>query len=151
MSHANRVPGELSVRQSAQLGFVSQIAFSTYRRKLNIASLHLWTWPAIRLGQIVFVFDAAGSPAGYATYAFLSRENADGMRADRIDFLEIGEWNEGLNLWIVDFAAPRGHAQDLVKALRAHLHVHRYCEALKRGPDGSSRRIMRFGRRAGRG
>lgn len=137
--------GAANSAEAAQLGFVHQILFRTPRRALNIASVYLWIWPAIRLRQIVFLIDARNVPIGYATWSYLSEENSLRMERDEVRYLEIGEWNEGTNLWITDFVAPKGHVRRLARVLRNTLNpIHKSALGLRRDASGTVTRLRRI-------
>lgn len=128
--------------ENARLGNAIQILFRTHRRRLNIASAYVWLWPPIRLGQIAFLPDANGQPVAYATWAYLSEANSERMARDEVKYLEIGEWNEGADLWITDFVAPGGNARALAGNLKRILDPrHKVARGLRPKPEGGLSRV----------
>ena len=127
------------------LGFVTQLLYATSRREFPISAISRWLVPPIRLGQFSLVFDASSNPVGYATWAYLSDEVSKMMEVDAIALMHLSEWNEGLNLWIVDFVALPGFARSLARHLRGEALRHaKEARALKRGSDESLIRIRTF-------
>lgn len=137
----------LETHRAAQLGFVAQILFNTPRKAYRIATLSVWVWPAILLEQIEVFFNERGAPVGYATWAHLSDETAgDLVREDRV--LHLSEWNEGLNLWIIDIVAPAGDAGVIALKLRSGRFAGaQRARAVRRDADGRIRRIVDLRRR----
>lgn len=94
---------------------------ATDRRRLSLAALMAWVWPAIRLKQIVFLRAADGRALGYGTWAYLDRATARRAMEQENGELDLEDWNAGLEVWLVDFVAPFGHARPLARALRTVL------------------------------
>jgi len=130
------------------LGHVCQILYSCTREEYPLAALKYWTAPAIELNQIALFKSLQGMPIGYMTWAFLSDEVSTRMEMDAINVLHISEWNEGLNLWILDFVAPFGHAKDISRYVRGEMFSRAaVVKALKRREDDSLIRVRTFRRR----
>ncbi|WP_308422165.1 toxin-activating lysine-acyltransferase [Dyella nitratireducens] len=133
-------------RRFAQLGQAMQLLFKTDRRKYSIASAYLWLWPAVRLNQIVCTTGRSGVWTGYATWAYFTPEFATTFVKSDPPFLHISDWNEGYQLWILDFVAPLGHARALVSQLRSRLsRDFKEARHVVRSPDGNviGTRILR--------
>lgn len=130
---------------AARLGYVCELLFRCSRRSFPIAALDYWVVPAIQLEQIAIFFDRLGRPVAYATWAFLGDEVAQRMSRDEINVLHLSEWNEGLQLWLIDLVAPYGHVWQVCRELRNILLPHGG-EALgiKRDQGESLVRVRRF-------
>lgn len=76
--------------------------------KYTVGTLKFWTEQAILHEQIRFYFDAYGDPVGYLTWAFLAEDVEYRILNDDNYLLHPSEWNEGDNLWILDFVFPSG-------------------------------------------
>nr|WP_244171299.1 toxin-activating lysine-acyltransferase [Xanthomonas populi] len=61
---------------------------------------------------------------GYALWAYLTPETASHLVLQDPPFLPISDWNEGDQLWILDFVAMPGHHRRLARALRHRLRPH---------------------------
>lgn len=131
----------------AQLGQAMQLLFKTERRKYSIASAYLWLWPAVRLNQIVYTAGRSGVWTGYATWAYFTSESATSFVKSDPPFLHVSDWNEGDELWIVDFVAPFGHARALAGQLRSRLsRDFKEARHVRRNSDGNviGTRILRL-------
>jgi len=94
---------------AVQFGMALQLMRNVGRANLSMGALHAFLWPAIKLKQIEFIYaNHGGLPVAYIMWAYLTddvvQEFVNG--SDRI--LDISEWNEGDNLWIMDVAATPG-------------------------------------------
>ena len=116
---------------------------ATERNVLRIATLKPFLWPAIQLDQIAFSFNSQGVPLACATWAYLTDDVGREVASDPGRLLDLGEWNEGANLWIIDVIAPFGHARSFLSTLAA-TRLARFGEAwgLRRNRDGSIRRVV---------
>lgn len=103
---------------SARFGHAARVLASSACRTRNLHELAIHLWPAVRLNQIGFLFNSKGSPVAFATWAFVTDEVAQTMISDPRYCLDIGEWNEGDQLWLMDFVAFPGEAWNLVRRLR---------------------------------
>ena len=74
--------------------------------------------PPLRLGQYK-VFRAGGHPRAFLTWAGLTPE-AEYDFAVRHRPLLPAEWNGGTSKWMVDFAAPFGHVEQIIPMLTAN-------------------------------
>jgi len=80
--------------------------------------------PPIRLGQIAFSFTSHGIATGYVVWAYLTDEVAAEVAVKAGRTLQLGEWNEGTRLWIMDVVAPFGNVAALLRVLRPRLQGH---------------------------
>lgn len=132
-----------------QVGAVAELLIATPRRSYRLSSLRYWVIPAAELGQLLVFYDSCnGSPVAYVSWAFLSRDVAKQFAADGLHSLHVSEWNEGLELWLIDFVAPYGHAKEVARYLRDHMFErHERAWGLRRNGDDSIRHIGCFRRR----
>lgn len=87
----------------------------------HISSIAGWTLPAINVNQIKIFFDEKGRPVGYVTWAFLSDETEKKWMEDANFRLHPSEWNEGLNLWIIDFVSSPGFIWGIISSIKRDL------------------------------
>ena len=101
-----------------ELGMASFIMASCRNYKLfQIACQTMWIEPAIHHHQIQFFYEDDGRLIGYSTWAYLTPEVEERLLNDANFVMHASEWCEGEQVWIMDFAAPLGHARDLLLAL----------------------------------
>jgi cytolysin-activating lysine-acyltransferase len=134
---------EMQVQLSCQIGSLMQVLLNTERRTFKLISIALQTIPALRVNQMCVIRNERGEPTGYVLWAFLSDEVASQMIANPDRLLHYSEWNEGLNLWIIDFVAQPGFARKLVSALRnGPLREFDRFHGIRIRGDGAIRRIV---------
>jgi hemolysin-activating ACP:hemolysin acyltransferase len=104
---------------STSFGHATRVLVSSARRAELIHELGIHLWPAVRLNQIAFLFNSKGAPVAFATWAFVTDEVAQLLQSDPKYRLDLSEWNEGDQLWLVDFVAPFGDARNLIRKIRA--------------------------------
>lgn len=100
-----------------QLGIAAHLcaAHSRYGM-LPICNLNIYVIPALLHRQIGFVFDEYNNPIAYLVWAFIAADVESKIIAGKP--LHPSEWNEGEQLWIVDFVAPFGNVREIVNFLR---------------------------------
>lgn len=113
------IESESEVRLSASLGHAVRLSLMTPASRLPLHLVCRNLWSAISLGQIDFIFDSKGIPVGFATWAFVTDECASLLIGNADYQPHLSEWNEGCNLWIVDFVTPYGNAAALARKLRS--------------------------------
>lgn len=96
-----------------QYGLAAYICARAQVRR-DLSNLNQWIMPAILHEQIMFVFDKAGIPIGYWTWAYLASDVEMRLRYDRKAVLHESEWNEGESLWVMELAAYAGYVNDIV-------------------------------------
>jgi cytolysin-activating lysine-acyltransferase len=92
--------------------------------------------PPISLGQFLMF----GDGSGFATWAYLSREAADGYRT-RTRKLQPDDWKSGDEIWFVDLIAPFGNVRPLIRGL---------AEKFPKGAQGYCTRRYNGSREVGR-
>ena len=123
--------------QNMQFGQCVSLLFSTPRRNFGLAAAYLWLVPPIRLEQIVWTTDYKGRWTGYATWAYLSDDMSENYKKLDPPWFDLSDWNEGANLWIIDFVAPHRNARPLVSLLKKRLCPHfSIARRIVRDPSG---------------
>ncbi|WP_052689302.1 toxin-activating lysine-acyltransferase [Xanthomonas albilineans] len=126
-----------------EVGKAIQLLMRTDRKKFSIAATYMWLWPAIRLGQIMTLRNSRGLWVAYATWAYLSPEIAARRWNSDPPYLHLSEWNEGSELWLIDFVAPFGNVRELSKLLKNKFAVeHERVNYVSRHPVGISIQSM---------
>jgi cytolysin-activating lysine-acyltransferase len=120
----------------------------TYCR-FPIVSLKMWIDPAIITNQLEIFFDADSSnPVGYITWALLAPDVEHRWINDPKVVLHDSEWNEGHNLWIMDFLALPGYCEDIVEFIEENLFAqHSQAFSLRRDAKGVVRKLSCWKRR----
>lgn len=140
---------ETTAALASQLGYACELLYSCSRKCFPLSALDYWVSPAILLKQIKFFFDHRGRPVAYLTWAFLSDEVSARMERDVINVLHLSEWNEGLNLWVLDFVAPYGHTRSVCRYIRDEMfEFAAELKGIKRNQCEEMMRIRRFNLRA---
>jgi hemolysin-activating ACP:hemolysin acyltransferase len=110
--------GETHRAFATSLGHAMRLLASCTRRDLPIKAAIRGLWPAIQLGQILFLYNSKGLPVAYATWMHVTGDVASSLRDCPEDTLDVSERNEGDQLWITDIVAPFGDIRALVKKMR---------------------------------
>ena len=140
---------EFERQLSANFGHAVRVLTSSSRRTGVLQPLGVELWPAVRLNQIGFLYNSQGSPVAFATWAFVTDEVAQSMLADPNYRMDISEWNEGDQLWLVDLVAPFGEARNLVRKLCAvYLPGAWRVRGIRRYTNGRQPRVVDFNRKA---
>ncbi|MBP1015407.1 toxin-activating lysine-acyltransferase [Serratia sp. JSRIV001] len=80
-----------------------------------VLSIQLWTEFAIQHKQIKFLFDTRGQPLAYVTWAYLALDTEARMLHETKFHLHPSEWNEGDNIWILDFCCKPGFGRKAIE------------------------------------
>src|SRR3990170_2886239 len=110
--------GEKDRVLATRLGHAMRLLAGCPRREVPVKTAVQGLWPAIQLGQIVFLYNSRGVPVAYATWMHVTEEVASSLRDHPEDALDVSERNEGDLLWITDIVAPYGDIRALVKKMR---------------------------------
>ena len=103
---------------SSGYGYCALLLMLTGGAGLPILNVYHRVYCPIRLDQILFLFQADGSPAAYATWAYVSDTTLAGLADGTQTSLHMSEWNEGTNLVIMDLVARQGMAQNIASRLK---------------------------------
>jgi hemolysin-activating ACP:hemolysin acyltransferase len=139
-------PSAVAQSDAVRLGFACAIMrASPHHARLPISYIERIIEPAIKHRLLKFYFDEDGRPVGYVIWASLAADVEMRFLKQGSWNLHPSEWKEGDSVWIVDFAAPRGHAASIARDLRqivfAGLPRLRYCRT--RGERTSLRELER--------
>lgn len=126
-------------RVAYELGSILRLLNATPYRELRLASIEAQLLPPIRLRQTSTVRGPRGLVLGYASWAYVSDEVDDELARDPSRLLLLPEWNEGTNLWLMEFVALRHRVRELADDLRA-----RHCGAHAVFSSRRGRRIIRM-------
>lgn len=110
-------PSHRELEESAKFGYACKLLSCSERSAFSIGSAYTWLLPAIQLDQIHFLFDEKGKAVAFATWAYLGERTLAGILEGSVTHLDIADWNEGINLFIVDFVSPFGHSRWLARSL----------------------------------
>lgn len=98
------------------IGYAVMILLQSKKYSLfQVLTIRCWIEQAIELGQIKFFFDWDGTPIGYITWAYLAEDVESRLMGDNNFLLHFSEWNEGGNLWVIDFCMPTGNVKEAVR------------------------------------
>jgi cytolysin-activating lysine-acyltransferase len=118
--NVNYVESPFERSLSANYGKILRLMiFDSRMRSWDIKHTFDRIWPAIRLGQVEFLYNSNGMAIAFATWAFLSEDVATQFVQDPQMRLDMDQWNEGSQLWIIDFFSIRGRARDLCRKMKA--------------------------------
>lgn len=105
--------------KAKKIGYACLVGFMCKEYSLcQIITLGIWVVPAIDHDQIVFFFDKSSTPLGYVSWAYLASDSEERLLNDPEFLLHFSEWNEGGDVWIIDFYFPRGGAKEAVVWLK---------------------------------
>ncbi|GJJ05044.1 hypothetical protein RugamoR64_55820 [Duganella rhizosphaerae] len=110
------------LRQYEILGRVTSLmSKSASHAQLPLSYLARVWLPAIRHNNVKCYFNDDGEIVAMLAWAFLSEATIQRLcDSGRMD-LHLSEWNEGDQLWIVDFLAPHGNLRYVLRNMRDQL------------------------------
>ncbi|QDE40690.1 toxin-activating lysine-acyltransferase [Luteibacter pinisoli] len=112
--------------------------------------LKRWLFPALDQGQYAIFADEDDRVVAMVSWAFLDARRSRDMAEGDIGMLHPSEWSEGLNLWVVDFVAPYGHARAVTRYLRDVIFREKKLSfGVKRNAEGEVIRTRQFSRQSG--
>lgn len=99
-----------------QIGFAVSCMFYHHNYSLYpVVCIQHWTEHAIQHHQIKFLFDLHGLPLAYITWAYLEKDTEQRLINDPHFRLHPSEWDEGGNIWILDFCCKPGFCRKAVE------------------------------------
>ena len=120
---------------------------SNAHKHLFISELDWLLVPALQLRQFR-IWRHNGQPVGFASWAYLTQESADrfveSAKAGRMGRIAPNEWKSGDQLWLIDFLAPFGGSEEMIKELREKIFAGRKIKTLQPAPDGSGPAVMEW-------
>ena len=141
-------PGDDIMRKR---GVVAHLMANNARyRAYPLVSLSAWIDPAIVTNQLAIFHESySGNPVGYMTWAFLAPDVEHRWLSDPNVLLHESEWNEGGNLWIMDFLAMPGYCEDIIEFIEKNMFAdHSQASSLRRKDDGTVRKVSHWKRRS---
>ena len=141
---AATVPQQQTNRLSAAAALLGEIVWllgrSDAHKHIFLTELDWMVMPPIPLRQFR-IWRQNNQPVAYASWAFLSDEASqrftDGAAAGRVGRLAPGEWKSGEQLWLIDFIAPFGGGDAMIKELRETVFPGQTVKTIQRAADGS--------------
>jgi len=88
-----------------ELGQAVRLLVETGRGQMSLAAASQWLRPAIMLRQIRFLYRHDGLAVGFVVWAYVSDDVLSRLHEGQIRFPDLEEWNEGLNLWVLDLVS----------------------------------------------
>ncbi len=120
---------------------------SNAHKHLFISELDWLLLPSLQLRQFR-IWRHNGQPVGFASWAYLAQEAADrfveSAKAGRMGRIAPNEWKSGDQLWLIDFLAPFGGGDEMVKELREKIFEGRKIRTLQPALDGSGPAVMEW-------
>lgn len=101
------------------LGALTQIlAASQAHQTRDMAFFRQVVNPLLSHDQIAILYNARQEAVAYYCWAFLAPDVEERVFTSGDWNLHISEWNEGTSLWLVDFAAPFGHLDMVIRDIK---------------------------------
>ncbi len=129
------------------IGYAVMVLLQSKKYSLfQVLTIRCWIEQAITLGQIKFFFDWDGTPIGYVTWAYLAEDVESRLLGDNNFSLHFSEWNEGGNLWVIDFCMPTGSVKEAARYFLEEIrsfYVGRL-SWVRRDPNYSVKKICRY-------
>jgi len=134
---------DLSKQYTQKIGAVVSLMLQNKRYQFYpMACLIHWIHTPIILDQIKLFYNEKGNPVGYLTWAYLAPDVEEKWVNDPKAMLHISEWNEGEELWIMDFMAPTGFAKVMLNHVMEEMFSEfNQAKSLRRNVDGSVRKV----------
>lgn len=98
---------------SQTIGNIIRLLSDCDRKFFKIASITHQLMPAVRLGQIHFIYNRRRAPLGYVAWAFITEEVLNRIKNGESD-LHFSEWNEGDIVYLFDVVSPYGYTRELL-------------------------------------
>jgi cytolysin-activating lysine-acyltransferase len=89
------------------------------------------------LGQFR-LWQSNGKPIGFASWAFMNDEAEDRITKKGIRRLMPTDWKSGEALWLIDFVAPFGGQEAMLKELREKSLPNQKMKMLQSAPGGGT-------------
>lgn len=108
---------------------------SPIHKHLMMTDLEWLVIPPVMLGQFR-LWQKMGTPIGFASWAYLGEEAEERIVEKGIRRLMPTDWKSGSTLWLVDFIAPLGGQDEMVKELREKVFAGRSFKSLQPSEEG---------------
>lgn len=110
---------------------------SPMHKHLMLTDIEWLVTPPILLGQFR-LWERAGNPFGFASWAFLGEEAEERIVEKGIRRLMPTDWKSGEQLWLIDFLSPFGGQEPMLKELREKIHPDTKMKMLQAAPGGGT-------------
>lgn len=138
---------DLPQKTLADLGtMMFLLSLTKYHRPRNLGDVFDGLEPALRLGQYK-IFYSGDYPRAFITWAGLSPEIEYRFAVSHMS-LRPQDWNSGASPWLIEFAAPFGHLDQIVPMLSQNPDL-THVRALWHNKTGKRYRIVEWGRPRG--
>lgn len=119
ISNFSVTPANLCKRSDIeQLGMISMVHAKTSSHKhVPLSAIESMYLPAIQHRQVAIYHDEDLNPVGYLIWAIFSKQARQKYIAGKV--LHLSEWNDGNELWILDFCALRGRLKYIRRSIRS--------------------------------
>lgn len=108
---------------------------SPLHKHLMITDIEWLVTPPIMLGQF-HLWERAGNPYGFASWAFLGDEAEERIVTNGIRRLMPTDWKSGDQLWLIDFICPFGGQEALIEELKTRVLSNQRFKMLQAAPGG---------------
>lgn len=108
---------------------------SPLHKHLMITDIEWLVTPPIMLGQF-HLWERAGNPYGFASWAFLGGEAEERIVTNGIRRLMPTDWKSGDQLWLIDFVCPFGGQDALIEELKTRILSNQRLKMLQAAPGG---------------
>lgn len=128
---------------SQTTGNIIRLLSDCDRRIFKLASITQQLMPAVRLGQIHFIYNRRHAPLGYVAWAFITEEVLNRLKEGQYD-LHFSEWNEGDIVYLFDIVSPYGYAKELLSSfMRTNFSTKKRVFAKKHGKQYFFDRVIK--------
>jgi cytolysin-activating lysine-acyltransferase len=110
---------------------------SPMHKHLFLTDIEWLVTPPILLSQFR-LWNAGGNPLGFASWAYLGEEAEERIVTKGIRRLMPTDWKSGESLWLIDFLAPFGKPEEMLKELRETVHPGRKMKMIQAAPGGGT-------------
>lgn len=133
---------ELGLRKGAGQARINAIGHAVWlmsrsplHKHLMITDIEWLVTPPIMLGQF-HLWERAGNPYGFASWAFLGDEAEERIVTNGIRRLMPTDWKSGDQLWLIDFICPFGGQDGLIEELKTRVLSAQRFKMLQAAPGG---------------
>lgn len=111
---------------------------SPAHKHLFITDIEWLVTPPISLDQFR-LWQKEETPIGFASWAYLSEDVEERIQSKGIRKLMPTDWKSGDQLWLIDFLAPFGGQEEMLKDLKEKALNGQTIKSFQPGPDGKAK------------
>ncbi|UES54000.1 toxin-activating lysine-acyltransferase [Roseibium aggregatum] len=108
---------------------------SPLHKHMMITDIEWLVLPPIMLNQFR-LWQHNGMPIGFASWAYLGEEASERIVEKGIRRLMPTDWKSGEDLWLIDFIAPMGGQDEMIKELRENIFKGKPFKSLQPTAEG---------------